>query len=98
MPKKTKTEDLLLRIGDVELLTYWEGEGLHRKLKASITKVLPPEALEANPEARNEWSMEEIGALERLCEEARTRAVHSQSIDIRASQAIQASRDEEGGA
>ena len=95
MPKRIKTEDLLLRIGDVQLLTYWEGEGLHRKLKAHITKVVPPEVLEANPEARSEWSMEELGALERLCEEARTHAVRTQSLDIAVSR-VQSSHGTKG--
>jgi hypothetical protein len=76
------TNDLLLRLGDIQLLTFWEGEGAHRTLKARISKVLPEETIKNNPEESKAFTMEDLSALEHLCREARDVALRRQSFDL----------------
>lgn len=76
----------ILRAGDVQILTYWEGANLRRRLKAKVTRVIPEEVLKANPDAAGEWTIEEISILGRLCKEAVNLSVLRQSIDVEVSQ------------
>ncbi len=83
----TKIEDLILRLGNVQILTYWEGTGVNRSLRALITKHVPEAVLEVNPNARAEFTMEDLAALGKLCREATQQAIQRQSIDVLASRA-----------
>jgi hypothetical protein len=85
MTEKTKPRnDLLLRLGDIQLLTFWEGEGVRMVPRAQIVKILPEDS---DPKGAVTFSMEDLAALEHLCREAREAAIKRQSIDLAASAA-----------
>jgi hypothetical protein len=85
MTEKNTNQELLLRLGNVQLLVGWAGEGIHRRPVTKIGKILPDEVLKHNPGATNEWTMEDLAALETLCGEAVKTMLPRQSIDIAAS-------------
>ena len=78
----SKKEDLLLRLGSVQLLTWWEGEGPFRHLKARISKLVPEDVMGRNPQANREFTMEDLTALSTLCKEATDQALRRQSVDF----------------
>ena len=68
------------RLGRVQMMLFVEGEGIQQKIKAKISRLVLPEEMERDPGAAHVWEMEDLAALEKLCERATNFAMEAQTV------------------
>ncbi len=58
----------LSRLGNVQALVMWKGEGPYRRPIIRLTKVVDPAILSADDNAVRDFEIQEIAALHKLCD------------------------------
>jgi len=81
---KTPTTPIAIaRLGNVQALVEWRGEGPYRRMTLRITKIVDPKSLEMDPTQTSFFEMEEVAALCLLLKDSLKLAMGEQGRMIR---------------